>query len=130
MSLGDFAAASFGNSPVDPRRVDLRKYPLVSKAAIWPVRLRRGDALLIPSGWWHIVTTQRGRSVALTPQFNNLLTERYEFSAVFSLMLAQEKLALRHRRGEALRRQRPPPSQPLTLADATFAGESEPESTS
>ena len=121
----DFAAASFGNSPVDPRRVDMRKYPLVSKAGIWPVRLRRGDALLIPSGWWHIVTTQRGRSVALTLQFNNLLKKNYELSAVFSLMLAQEKLALRHSPPAPPTPMTGLPSPSLTLADATFNGESE-----
>ena len=90
----DFADASSGNSPVDPKRVDLAAYPLAAHVSIWPVRLKPGDALLIPSGWWHVVTTMPNRSVALTLQFVNPIQDRGQSN--FTFTQAQDKLALRH----------------------------------
>lgn len=51
------AAGEMGNSPLDPHAVDLHAYPLVAEATVWPVVLKPGDVLLIPSFWWHLVAT-------------------------------------------------------------------------
>ena len=111
----DFADAAFGNSPVDPAAVDLDVHPLAARAGIWPVRVRKGDVLYLPSGWWHLVTTRQGRSVMLTLQFNHPSPEHRVQSAAFSFAFAQQKLA---QRLGALSVLRPPPERipPLTLA--------------
>lgn len=60
----------FGLSPAHPDHVDLDKYPLFGAARGGRVaRLRAGDALFIPDGWWHQVRTWPGRNVAITFEF-------------------------------------------------------------
>jgi len=44
-------------SAVDPRSHDADRYPRLPRARPWRCRLRAGDALLIPRGWWHAVHT-------------------------------------------------------------------------
>ena len=122
----DFANASFGNSPVSPLAVDLATYPLAATAPVWPVRLRAGDALFIPAGWWHIVTTLRGRSVSLTLQFMYPYAHRRPRpTPFFSQMLAEQKLAMRY---DPLPAHTPAAASepPLTLADTTFLASSDP----
>lgn len=111
----DFADAAFGNSPVDPAAVDLDTYPLAARAGIWPVRVRKGDVLYLPSGWWHLVTTRQGRSVMVTLQFNHPSPES-RIDTAFSFTFAQQKLAQRYGAIPVLR---PPPERlpALTLAD-------------
>lgn len=74
MLYADFAQRATGNTPIDPLAVDLDLHPLVSQATLWPLDLQTGDVLLIPSGWWHIVTSfasaDSGRNVAVTMQFS------------------------------------------------------------
>jgi hypothetical protein len=60
----------FGLSPVNPDRVDLEKFPLfASMRGGMTAHLQKGDALLIPDGWWHQVRTRPGRNVAVTWEF-------------------------------------------------------------
>ena len=76
----DHASSAVGNTPVDPFRVDLHAHPLAAHATLWPLRLRRGDVLFIPSQWWHMVLTLPAtggarhaadvRNMAITCQFD------------------------------------------------------------
>ena len=133
----DFESRSLGNTPVDPARVDLKRFPLARTVALWPVTLRPGDVLLIPSGWWHIVTTRRGRNVALTLQFQieaaaPTTDPATGFSTTgFTFLHAQQKLRMRHSGGPRLEELLPEgcagrgaPSSCLaearTLADVTW----------
>eukprot|EP00900_Chrysochromulina_parva_P027761 jgi/Chrpa1/9619/Chrysochromulina_OHIO_Genome00004444-RA len=133
----DFESRSLGNTPVDPARVDLKRFPLAARVALWPVTLRPGDVLLIPSGWWHIVTTRRGRNVALTLQFQIAAAAATTDPATgfsttgFTFLHAQEKLRMRHSGGPRLEELLPKgcagrgaPSSCLaearTLADVTW----------
>ena len=58
----DFAAKATGNTPVDPHSVNTVQYPLTAQLTLHKAVLRRGDIAYIPSGWWHLITTD------LTPQ--------------------------------------------------------------
>lgn len=44
-------------SKVDPRRCDEDRFPRLHRSKPFHCRLRAGDVLLIPRGWWHAVYT-------------------------------------------------------------------------
>ena len=60
----------YGDSPVNPERVDLDKWPMFAQLEGGMVaHLRGGDALFIPEGWWHQIRTGPERNAAVTWEF-------------------------------------------------------------
>jgi hypothetical protein len=60
----------YGESPVNPERVDLDKWPMFAQLEGGMVaHLRGGDALFIPEGWWHQIRTGPERNAAVTWEF-------------------------------------------------------------
>lgn len=51
-------------SAIDPRRDQRDRFPKLTRTTPYRCRLRAGDALLIPRGWWHTVHTVES-SIAL-----------------------------------------------------------------
>ena len=45
-------------SQVDVDAPDLKRYPKYARVKVWTCELRAGDALYIPRGWWHHLSTQ------------------------------------------------------------------------
>ena len=59
----------YGLSPINVDRVDLRRFDKLTKSSPYVVDLYPGDALYVPSLWWHVVMTPPGRNILLTTEF-------------------------------------------------------------
>jgi len=58
--------AKFGLSPINMDRVDLERFPSLANATTYYARLKPGDAVYIPDGWWHVIKSHyRNVAVAL-----------------------------------------------------------------
>jgi hypothetical protein len=64
----------FGLSPINVDRVDLERFPALTHATP-PLRalLQPGDALYLPNGWWHVITST-GRNVAVALEIEPFAT--------------------------------------------------------
>ena len=82
-------------SPIkDIRNVDLDVYPDFAKATPIHVRLRRGETIFVPWGWWHI-TEMPGPSIAVSINSANAGNWR-EFGSDFARRSSPIKRALIH----------------------------------
>ena len=60
----------YGLSPINVDRVDLQRFPRLADAEVHHALLSAGDALYIPSGWWHVISSRLGRNIMLAFEFD------------------------------------------------------------
>lgn len=58
----------YGLSPLNVDRVDMRRFAALRRAVPHAVTLEPGDALYVPSYYWHQITTPPGRNVMLSTE--------------------------------------------------------------
>ena len=99
----------FGLSPISADRVDLDRYPRFADAATHRAVLRKGDALYIPDGWWHLVRSDGPRNVAVAIEFEPFargdeqrhwpddVLERYHWPGLFWAEQVRIKYEMRER---------------------------------
>ena len=98
----------FGLSPISADRVDLDRFPDFAAAATYRTVLRKGDALYIPDGWWHLIKSLPGRNVAVAVEFEPFVQhvlplwprevlERYHWKGTFWAERVRIKYEMRQR---------------------------------
>jgi ribosomal protein L16 Arg81 hydroxylase len=68
-----YAANGSGYGRVDPEKPDLNAFPLFRNVSLWEAVIDSGDALFLPSGWWHHV---RSLSASISLSLSNFAWRR------------------------------------------------------
>ena len=100
----------FGLSPISADWVDLDRFPDFASAAAHHTVLRKGDALYIPDGWWHLIKSKPGRNVAVAVEFEPFVPDvlgawppdvlqRYRWKGAFWAESVRIKYEMRQRLG-------------------------------